>query len=66
MRFEIDGHRVPEADTVRAVEEIRFDGYSHVQFTLSHEGFIGEAFNEEGECYKTVTFMFEEFAEVGK
>jgi len=31
---------------------------------LTTEGFIGDAFNEEGEVYKTVTITFEEFADL--
>lgn len=65
VRFLIDGKGAAVGGDVKAVRDIEFDGYSHVQFTLTPEGFIGDAFNEEGECYKTVAFTFEEFAELG-
>lgn len=65
LRFFVDGNEVAVGNDVRAEYAVPFDGYSTIEFKLTSEGFIADAFNEDGECYKTQAFTYEEWAEVG-
>ena len=64
LTFYVDGKEKEVGNSVQAIVGYPPGwGRSAVQFTITPEGFIADAFNEDGVCYKTEAFTFEEWSE---